>query len=583
MLRYLTRFRFKRIGDRVLVLVGVSVLAGLVWMSDFHTRRQEKIITEQHAQTMYFLTRSVNEGLEAIMLAGDAGIAHEYARHLKHIEEIKSFRIMRISGLEAFKDNATILDVNKRLGENEFSPRANQSCEVVLPADDQDLLDVVDSGNQIVKQVIDPANGLPFMTVLAPILNKKVCHRCHSGQFPVRGVVQLTFSMATVAAAIRQTRTQSTLILVMAMVGVLGLTTLLIRRSVVLPIGRVTKAMREITTGNLHHRVPEIGVDELGWMARNFNKMSDELARLHLGLKNEQEKLTTIILSAREGMVVTDRLGDVVLVNPAAERLLEKNREEIVRSGFVHILDDPEYMTALLDGTRENVPPVVVYKGRILNIYAATIHVVSGERIGSAALIRDITQEKKLEQQLRLLSTTDALTGLNNRRRFDEVLIEEWSRSKRYDQYFTLLLFDVDHFKRFNDQYGHDQGDRVLQAIGRIMRELFRDVDHPCRYGGEEFVVILPCTGFPGASLAAERLRIGVESMVIDGLKVTISIGVAIYPGVGTDPTDMVKQADNALYTSKQLGRNRVTYAPGCETATSAPAVSSSVVASHPS
>ncbi|MBF0126235.1 MAG: diguanylate cyclase [Magnetococcales bacterium] len=564
-------FRFKRIGDRILVLVGVSVFAGLMALSNFHTERQETMIVEQHKQILYFLTRSVNEGLEAIMLAGDANIAHEYARRLQNISEIRSFKIIRTNGLEAFKDNDTIQEVNSRLGEEEFSPRDTQSREVVLPPDDQDLSRVLETRAQLTRNILDTGTNTPYMTVLSPILNKKACHRCHSGKHPVRGLVLLSFSMQAVTEGIQQTRTQSTMLLSIALSSVLALIMLLMRYSVVRPLSRVTEAMSEVAAGNLQHRVPELGADELGRMAMNFNQMSGELARVHLGLKNEQEKLTTIILSAREGMVVTNRQGEVALVNPAAERLLEKNRETIVGEGFTQILDDPEYIKALLDETNENVPSMVVYKGRILNIYAATIHITNGERIGSAALIRDITQEKKLERQLRLLSTTDALTGLYNRRRFDEVLLEEWSRSKRYNQHFALLLFDVDHFKKFNDQHGHDQGDRVLQAIGRVMRELFRDVDHPCRYGGEEFVVVLPSTAYPGANLAAERLRKTVEDLVIDGLKVTISIGVAIHPGVGADPADMLKQADVALYAAKQAGRNRVSFASGCETALPTP------------
>ncbi|MBF0180265.1 MAG: diguanylate cyclase [Magnetococcales bacterium] len=559
--------RFRRIGDRILLLVGIAVFAGLTWLSSFHMEQQEGMIREQHQRTLSFLARSVNEGLEAIMLAGEASIAHEYAKRMKNIQEIRAFRILRVNGLEAFRDNLTILDVNKRLGEEEFRPRDAESREQVLPADDPDLLQVMETRSPVTRLVLDVPGQEPSLTVLTPILNKKPCHRCHSGKLPLRGVVQLTFSMAEVVDSIQRTHQRGRAILFVTMAGVLGLIVMLVRFSVIRPIGRISQAMAEVAGGNLESRVPEFDTEELGGMARNFNQMSHELALVHHGLKNEREKLTTIILSALEGMVVTNRAGEVVLVNPAAERLLEKDRDAIVAGGFLHILDDPEHMAALLDETRQDIPSVVVYKGKVLSLHAATIHLVGGERLGSAALIRDITQEKKLEKQLRMLSTTDALTGLFNRRRFDEVLLEEWNRSRRYNQHFAMLLFDVDHFKKFNDTYGHDQGDRVLQTIGRVLRELFRDVDHPCRYGGEEFVVILPNTGFPGANLAAERLRKTVEAQVIDGLTVTISIGVAIHPGVGSDPADMLKQADTALYASKQAGRNRVSFAPGCETA----------------
>lgn len=559
------KFRFKHIGDRIFVLVGMSVCAGLVWMSLFHTQKQEQLIKEQHEQTMYLLTRSISEGLEAIMLSGNADIARKFASHLKHINEIKELTIIKKNGLEAFNDNETLLDVNKRLGEDEFTPRDKETKEQILSPDNPALQAVLTTASQHIEKKIDPKTNTPYMTVLAPILNKKECHRCHSSESKVRGVIQLTFPMTHIATKIEQSHIQGIIILVTALAGVLTLITLLIRFSVVRPIVRVTQAMSEVAAGNLQHRVPEISSDELGTMAMNFNHMSNQLATVLHDLKNEQEKLTTIILSAREGIIVTNRQGEIALVNPSAERLLGKTTNTLRQEGFSHILDDPEHMAALLDENRENVPTIVVFKERILNIYAATIHISSGERIGSAAMIRDISKEKKLEHQLRMLSTTDALTGLYNRRRFDEVLIKEWNQAKRYNLFFSLLLFDVDHFKRFNDQHGHDQGDRVLKSIGQAMQELFRDVDHPCRYGGEEFVVILPNTGFPGANLAAERLRQTIEALMIDGLKVTISIGVAIHPGVGQDAADMVKQADIALYASKQADRNRVSYAPGCE------------------
>ena len=248
-------------------------------------------------------------------------------------------------------------------------------------------------------------------------------------------------------------------------------------------------------------------------------------------------------------------------VNPTMERLLGKTHEAISQGGLLGIVDDPDYMSALMDTTQKDVPSVIVYNNHILNVYASTICALDGTRVGSAALVRDITQEKRLEEKLRKLSTTDALTGLYNRRWFDTALLEEFQRAKRYEQNLGMLLFDVDHFKRFNDTYGHDQGDRVLQALGEVMLEHFREMDHPCRYGGEEFCAILPNTGYPGTNLAAERLRQKVEDMVVDGLKVTISVGAAVYPTVVETPDDLLKQADMAVYRAKEAGRNTVCFA----------------------
>lgn len=279
-------------------------------------------------------------------------------------------------------------------------------------------------------------------------------------------------------------------------------------------------------------------------------------------LQDERNKLTTIILGAQEGIVVTDPKGEVVLINPAAERLLDKPGETIIQQGFFSLLDDPDYLTALLNQTGSHLPDIVVYKRRILKIRAVSITTVDGKKTGSAALLRDITEEKKLEDQLRNLSITDELTALLNRRRFDELLQEEMLRSKRYKIALGIILVDVDHFKRFNDQYGHDQGDRVLQAVAKTLRQSARDVDIVARYGGEEFILLLPNTNYPGANHVAERLRRAVEELLVDGLQVTISLGTAMYPvPIDGEVKDLVKVADQALYEAKHRGRNRVCFA----------------------
>jgi diguanylate cyclase (GGDEF)-like protein/PAS domain S-box-containing protein len=319
----------------------------------------------------------------------------------------------------------------------------------------------------------------------------------------------------------------------------------------------MTHAIEQVAQGNFAQQVEAQTMDELSRMSLAFNHMSTELDRIHSGLQSERDKLTTIIVAAQEGIVVTDRTGKVALINPAAERLLEKSSEQIAGEGFLNLLDDSDYMTAYLAQSGIEIPSTVVYHNRVLSFYAATIHSPDGAHIGSAALMRDVTEEKRLEKQLRDLSNTDSLTGLHNRRRMEETLSEEFSRAKRYKLPLSVLMLDVDHFKRFNDQYGHDQGDRVLQSVARVMQNTCRDVDSPCRYGGEEFCLILPSTGLDGAARMAERVRSNVENHRVDGLQVTISIGVAVFPTVGQDAESLKKLADEALYHAKRSGRNR--------------------------
>jgi diguanylate cyclase (GGDEF)-like protein/PAS domain S-box-containing protein len=333
-----------------------------------------------------------------------------------------------------------------------------------------------------------------------------------------------------------------------------------VRRTTIRPISQVTNAMTRLANGDTEQRVPVIGKDEISDMARIFNQMCEDLQITHKGLKSEKNKLTTILSGAREGIVATDETGSVVLVNPAAQRLLGKSEEQIIAEGFLNLFDDPDFLSEFMKNSGMEMPEIIVFNSHVLSIYASTIYSHDNQTIGSAALIRDITAEKKLEEELRDLSQTDGLTGLFNRRRMDELLRDEFDRASRYKLEFGFLLFDVDHFKKFNDTYGHDQGDRVLQSIAVVMNDHFRNVDYCCRYGGEEFCVILPNTVSPGIFDAADRFRKKVENMRVDGLQVTISIGIAIYPhsGFTKNTEEIVKAADSAMYKAKKSGRNRV-------------------------
>ena len=193
---------------------------------------------------------------------------------------------------------------------------------------------------------------------------------------------------------------------------------------------------------------------------------------------------------------------------------------------------------------------------------------------------------RRREAQLRELAVKDTLTSLYNRRYFYHRLNSEIQRSKRYGRTLSLIILDVDNFKRYNDRYGHPAGDKLLRGlaetmIGNIRRSDVKpsyEVDIACRYGGEEFAVILPeaatvhglaaaeriraTVETKGAVVLAERIRQQVEKSQFDGvIGVTISIGVASYPDHGTDAETLIKAADDALYTAKRTGKNRVVVA----------------------
>ncbi|MBF0153655.1 MAG: diguanylate cyclase [Magnetococcales bacterium] len=551
---------FTGIGSRILLVSGLSMLLGFGGMALFYFHQDDAVIMAQGKRTMGLLASSASKGLQTAMLSGNAQIAHDYVDNIKKVPNILDFQILRIDGRSAFRDNHTIDAVNKYMGGTVFSRlaegRVSKANKIEIPTG---FLAELLRTEQAVFDFNADFESDPVLTVFYPIRNEEECHACHGGENPLRGVVKMTTSLATLKGDIHSTRTQALGVFGVGMFFILWLVYFVVHRLVVTPISRITRAMEQIADGDMTQQVPVLGSQEFIRMARSFNLMSAEVEKSQRGLQTERDKLTTIILSAREGIVVTDQSGRVVLVNPAAERLLGKSIQDISSQSFVNLLDDPSYMEGLLTSHDKVMPETVVYKNRVLQVYAATIRTIDGHPVGSAALLRDVTSEKRLEERLRQLSYTDGLTGLLNRRRMDEVLTDEFDRAKRYHLELAVLMFDVDHFKKFNDRHGHDQGDRVLQAIGQEMRNLFRALDFPCRFGGEEFCVIMPSTGEEGALQVAERLRERVEIMNVDNLTVTISIGVATLPLVDAANSEaLLKAADEALYEAKQGGRNQV-------------------------
>ena len=179
------------------------------------------------------------------------------------------------------------------------------------------------------------------------------------------------------------------------------------------------------------------------------------------------------------------------------------------------------------------------------------------------AAINETLRQKNFE--LHEISIRDSLTGLYNRKHLMETLDKEVSRSQRHSHSFSLLVIDIDHFKKYNDTYGHLAGDEVLRRLAAVFTESIRSSDYAARYGGEEFIIILPETGAGQGVEAVERIRHKMAEERFGGedesIKVTISVGVASYPENGEDAETVIRNADAALYEAKELGRNRVVLA----------------------
>ncbi|MBI3149336.1 MAG: diguanylate cyclase [Betaproteobacteria bacterium] len=212
-----------------------------------------------------------------------------------------------------------------------------------------------------------------------------------------------------------------------------------------------------------------------------------------------------------------------------------------------------------------------------LAIDAGPIYDDAGQLVAVVETLRDITAQKVAQDELQRLATRDGLTGVANRRSFDTALNTECRRVSREARALSLLMIDVDFFKRYNDTYGHLAGDECLRQVAEAMAQVTqRASDTLARYGGEEFAILLPATEPAGAVIVAERIRAAVEGLALPharsdvGPHVTVSIGVAsIDPASAAPPTELIGAADAALYAAKMQGRNRVVQAGAGEAAPS--------------
>lgn len=285
------------------------------------------------------------------------------------------------------------------------------------------------------------------------------------------------------------------------------------------------------------------------------------------------ERFRGIVESARDAIISVAEDGSIVTVNKAVETILGYPEAELGGMNIAELFPSQygdtwkEIRAYAAPRESEEFTKTVELAarhrdGRHVPIQMSLAEKTVRGKTYLTAVIRDITERKAFEEELRLLSITDGLTNLYNRRHFGSLATKEIDRAVRNRSRFSILLIDVDGFKQYNDRYGHAAGDEVLKAIGGLALKNFRTMDSAFRYGGEEFVVLLPDTPAEGAMNAAERFRIRFSEISFhptaggSPAALTVSIGIAEYhPGFSLD--DLVRLADLAMYAAKNGGRNR--------------------------
>jgi diguanylate cyclase (GGDEF)-like protein/PAS domain S-box-containing protein len=318
-------------------------------------------------------------------------------------------------------------------------------------------------------------------------------------------------------------------------------------------------------------------------MLRFRHSLSNRIVTCSRGSRVDELKTDFHLLAEYSADIICRVALDMtfIYVSPSSVRVLGWTPEEMVAMtafGLIYAED----LAAFTAAARRHLAPGVdasLITTRMRKKDASIVwmeissrvvrNLATGEAREMVMIMRDITARKMTEERLSALALTDALTGLANRRAFDETLDREWRRTLREGSQISLLLLDLDRFKEFNDHYGHQVGDDCLRAVADAVRGAVRATDIAARYGGEEIAVILPATDLAGGVEAAEKVRSAVEALQIthvgnsDGMGwVTVSVGVATalsrIGGTMRMPESLLLAADNALYKAKREGRNQV-------------------------
>jgi two-component system, cell cycle response regulator len=334
-------------------------------------------------------------------------------------------------------------------------------------------------------------------------------------------------------------------------------------RAIVGTLGRLADAARAIARGHLGDRVDVGGRDEFGSLARTFNQMADQLEARQQELEEERRRLRETTLRFGEALAATHDIDQLLrVIIETAVQATGASRGEVTDGGVVLIAlgDDrgPVKLEFPLSAGRDSFGTLVLYGEE----FSSDQRESAGWLVGHAVIaLSNARQHRTVEQQ----ALVDSLTGLANRRLCSAALEKELARAERFEEPLTLVLADIDDFKRINDRWGHPTGDDVLKAFAACLRESVREIDLAGRWGGEEFALLLPGTGLEGGRQLAERIRDTLTARKLpapggETIRVTASFGVASFPNV-TNQRELVAAADAALYEAKREGKDRVVVA----------------------
>lgn len=286
-------------------------------------------------------------------------------------------------------------------------------------------------------------------------------------------------------------------------------------------------------------------------------------------------RFEAVVNNAYDGIITIDEEQNIKLFNEAAQSMFGYSVNEMIGQPLTKLLpkkyrgkhDDyvKGFRKSQVDSramqTRASVQGLRK-DGSEFPVEITISKIRIDDNVEFTAVIRDISEKNKLIEELLLSSRKDPLTDLYNRRSFTKFLNLEITRSKRFMHGFSLMMLDIDHFKLINDKFGHSCGDMALIEFAKVLTDSIREVDTICRWGGEEFMILLPEISQSNAEVVAEKIRTNVENLVTvyenEQVKFTVSIGLGYFSGDAIELNSMINKVDKCLYKAKNTGRNNV-------------------------
>ncbi len=567
----------------IMLVLSASMFVSLFWLYNIE---KEQLLNRTSKETA-LVSEVIKAGIRNQMLRKYQDMTQATINLIQRKAGLKEVTLVKKDGTVAYSSNHSIRGTT--------IDRHSGTCKICH-----------ENGAKPEKQtvVMTTGDGNKVFRSVNPIENEKECRECHGKDGSLLGVLIVDQYIGRALLDIKEIQSSLFMIGIVTLLILFGLIFAIVEVLVQKPISLLIEGTRRVKEGDLSATIEVNVKGEIRELADAFNSMVVAI-RDHVNEIEEKnfelqtlysmvERITRTINLNELRRIVLDIILEVfgkVDYGVIVFKLMEDGKIELFsqRTGEEKVIEkafevdevdeyrdyiNPDYvqewMSGLLDDTRttdggSGVLVPLVAKGRRLGILY--VRKENGEVFTEREmkLVQALSSHISIaleNARLYTIAITDELTKVYTLRYFQQVLTDEVGRYQRYGQKVSILMLDLDDFKKVNDTYGHPVGDITLREFARLVKDSVREVDVVCRYGGEEFAVILPETDDKSALIVAERIRERTEKRVfyIEGheIKITVSIGVASCPKNAVTVRDLVNAADRALYRAKESGKNRV-------------------------